>query len=251
MTLPHVDIPGQSWGDDEFVRDLTGPFPPEEIRWTVAATRNKNTPQLMELWAAYVDADSIRRRLDAVAQPGCWGVDFEPLGADKAMLCRLTIRGVIRADVGEPGDQARMPWKAAATDAFKRAAAQFGIGRYLKKQTQWRKPNSGSPSPRQGPPQPASAPPQPPQPRPPSTTPPRRPQPPPVPPEASSDFAALMAAHDIGPGKAATLIGAMAGSTPDEAIRLYVASLPGTEEEKWKKARDNLSGALADEAMAG
>ena len=248
--LPHVDIPGQSWGDDEFERDLTGPFPTGEIRWTVAATRHKNTPQHMDLFAAYVDADSIRRRLDAVAQPGCWGVDFEPLGDGKAMLCRLTIRGVTRADVGEPGDQARTPWKAAATDAFKRAAAQFGIGRYLRKQTQWRKPDSGSPSPRQGPPPPASAPPRAPsQPRPPHPPHPR-PPPPPVPTEASRGFSAHKAAHDIGPGKAATLLGAMSGATPDEAIRLYVNALPGTEEAKWKTARDNLSGALADEAMA-
>jgi hypothetical protein len=48
------------------------------------------------------------------------------IGSVFAFKCRLQILGVIREDVGQGAD-----YKAAATDAFKRAAVRFGIGHEL------------------------------------------------------------------------------------------------------------------------
>ncbi len=248
MTLPHVDNPGQSW-TDEVVQALAAPFPEKDVSWVIVATKNKNKPDHTDLWAPYLDADAIRGRLDQVCGPGGWAVDIEA-ASPTSIICRLAILGVTRADVGD-GKDADQPLKAAATDAIKRAAINFGIGRYLHNvPKQWLKPDSGRPPPpRQGPPhnpQASASHPSPPRPPPPTGA--RPPVPPTAGPEAP--FRALLAANDMSANKAANLLGAMKGGDPNEALRIYVAALPGTEEQKWKKARDNLSGALADEALA-
>jgi hypothetical protein len=86
---------------------------------------------------AYVEANTVRERLDAVV-PGEWDLTLDLLppvpGQDDdthgAFTCsfkaRLQILGVIREDVGTGRD-----YKSAATDAFKRAAVRFGIGHEL------------------------------------------------------------------------------------------------------------------------
>jgi hypothetical protein len=255
-TICHPGSP--TWGDVQFEEELVKPFPESELRWTVAASSNKNTPRQMDLWTPYLNADSIRHRLDEVAGPGGWAVTYEAAG-ERTLICRLTIHGVTRADVGEPGDKARQPWKAAATDALKRAAVQFGIGRYLHKiPGEWRKPDTAPPQSRQSPP--AAALPRDGQQRPARRRPAQPPAsavvapedpppPPPSPPIPRERFEALMKAHGISWGKAATLLGAMVGDSPDAAINNYVDLLPGDPEQRWKTATDNLSRALADEAL--
>jgi hypothetical protein len=42
------------------------------------------------------------------------------------VLCRLTVLGITKEDVGEGEDL-----KSAFSDAFKRVAVKFGVGRYL------------------------------------------------------------------------------------------------------------------------
>jgi hypothetical protein len=89
-------------------------------------------------FVAYVDANTVRERLDRVV-PGEWDLTLDllpplPVRAgsadDDAASCsfkaRLQILGVIREDVGTGRD-----YKAAATDAFKRAAVRFGIAHEL------------------------------------------------------------------------------------------------------------------------
>lgn len=44
---------------------------------------------------------------------------------------RLTVLGVTREDIGEAPEGSMAAYKAAASDAMKRCAVQFGIGRYL------------------------------------------------------------------------------------------------------------------------
>jgi hypothetical protein len=88
---------------------------------------------------AYVDARFVYDRLDWVCG-GQWAARFAPL--PRALLprlapddsgpvplyvrCRLTVFGVAREDVGEGADP-----KAAFSDAAKRAAVHFGVGRAL------------------------------------------------------------------------------------------------------------------------
>jgi hypothetical protein len=88
---------------------------------------------------AYVDARLVYDRLDQVCGERWWA-RFGPLS--RALVprpphdserppplytrCRLTVCGVTREDVGEGGDP-----KAAFSDAVKRAAVHFGVGRVL------------------------------------------------------------------------------------------------------------------------
>lgn len=87
------------------------------------------------LAVAYLDARSVQDWLDEV-----FGLDWSDtyeVRPDGAVLCRLEVvvdgRSVVRSDVGGPSDQpdAGDRLKAAVSDALKRAAIKFGIGRYL------------------------------------------------------------------------------------------------------------------------
>jgi Rad52/22 family double-strand break repair protein len=84
----------------------------------------------------YVTARTVMNRLDEVLGPECWSDAYVPL--DHGVLCTLTIRlpdgqVVTKSDAGgeagmtDEGDNE----KSAFSDAFKRAAVRFGVGRYL------------------------------------------------------------------------------------------------------------------------
>lgn len=121
---------GETMGIKEVVKELTRPFSVEEIELKVQATNRDRTRGLV---VPYVDARAVLDRLDEVIGPDGWHDSYEVL-ADKAngdtrlveVKCRLTILGVTKEDVGE-GDSL----KAAFSDALKRAAVKFGIGRHL------------------------------------------------------------------------------------------------------------------------
>ncbi len=85
---------------------------------------------------AYIDARVIQDRLDEVLGIEGWQDDYEAL-PDGSVICRLRLKlgekWITKVDVGGPSEQPdggdRM--KAAFSDALKRAAVKFGIGRYL------------------------------------------------------------------------------------------------------------------------
>jgi hypothetical protein len=85
---------------------------------------------------AYVDARVIQDRLDDVLGVEGWQDEYEVL-PDGTVVCRLRLKiggeWVVKMDVGGPSEQPdggdRM--KAAFSDALKRAAVKFGVGRYL------------------------------------------------------------------------------------------------------------------------
>lgn len=78
----------------------------------------------------YIDARTVFDRLDAVVGPGGWETNLERLDTG-VYLCRLTVLGVTRSDVGVAGENESEREKAGASDAIKRAAVQFGIASYL------------------------------------------------------------------------------------------------------------------------
>lgn len=87
---------------------------------------------------AYIDARAVYDALDAVVGAGNWSTAFRVIdGEAKAVECTITIHGVSKADVGYPNsaddadNDAAEPWKAAYSDAVKRAAVQWGVGRFL------------------------------------------------------------------------------------------------------------------------
>jgi hypothetical protein len=106
---------------------LCMPFMPEEIDWRIGnkASDNKTAKPL-----AYMDARAAMDRLDAAVGPAYWQCNYTPAGP--IMICAIGIRfgdwvwkqdGAGATDIeGEKG---------AMSDAFKRAAVRWGIGRYL------------------------------------------------------------------------------------------------------------------------
>ncbi|SEI68406.1 hypothetical protein SAMN04488058_101334 [Deinococcus reticulitermitis] len=110
---------------------LQAPFSAHLVHWKPGAlSRNKDRALLM----AFIDARAVQDRLDAVC-PDDWHFDAQEVPSAKVPTVRgtLTVLGVSRTDFGEgdPTTGAGDSYKAACSDALKRCAVQFGIGRYL------------------------------------------------------------------------------------------------------------------------
>lgn len=118
---------------------LAEPLEPTEVQFKIQSTNRDRTRGLV---VAYVDAQRVQDRLDAAVRAGLledWWAEYEVKERTSAeegetvyvVEAVLTLRlpsgrETSRRDVGE-GDSL----KAAYSDAFKRAAVQFGIARYL------------------------------------------------------------------------------------------------------------------------
>ncbi len=91
----------------------------------------------------YLTARQICDRLDQVVGPGNWSTTYRVLATDPWVVeCQLSIFGVAKADCGysnnptaDEGDKdfEAEPGKASFSDAFKRAATRWGVGRWLQK----------------------------------------------------------------------------------------------------------------------
>jgi hypothetical protein len=106
---------------------LCKPFPLWAVDVKPGATNKEKTRALA---LAYVDARQYQTRLDRLAGPEGWAVEYRSVG-ERAILCRLTILGITREDVGECAAADENAWTSATMQAFKRACAAFGMGRYL------------------------------------------------------------------------------------------------------------------------
>jgi hypothetical protein len=111
----------------EIQKALNRPFEEKLISWRVGAT----TPDKAKgIGLAYIDARDVMDRLDSV-----FGLDWQCKysHADKKTICELSVlidgQWVTRANGA--GDSDVEAEKGAISDAFKRAAVMFGIGRYL------------------------------------------------------------------------------------------------------------------------
>ncbi|QDU22734.1 Rad52/Rad22 family DNA repair protein [Urbifossiella limnaea] len=110
---------------------LSAPFEPREIKFKPQIVKNNKA-----LAIAYVDVRLIEDRLDDVLGVENWQDDYDIL-PDGSVTCKLRVNlggeWVTKMDVGSPSEQPdggdRL--KAAFSDALKRAAVKFGIGRYL------------------------------------------------------------------------------------------------------------------------
>jgi Rad52/22 family double-strand break repair protein len=110
----------------EIFAALAAKFGPNEVKTRTQAGRQM----------AYVTARTVMNRLDQVLGPENWWDDYVPL--PNSVVCKLSVRladgqVVTKCDAGggagmnDPGDDD----KSAFSDAFKRAAVRFGVGRYL------------------------------------------------------------------------------------------------------------------------
>ena len=119
--------------DDPMLRDLEAelaePFLTENISWRVGST-NRDKTKGMAL--AYMDARDVMERLDGVMGIGNWQDRYINAGNGKT-CCEIGLfldghwvwKSDGAGDTGMEGD------KGAFSDAFKRAAVRWGIGRYL------------------------------------------------------------------------------------------------------------------------
>ncbi len=110
---------------------LAAPFDTSEVKFKPAVVSGNRALAL-----AYVDARVIQDRLDEVLGVEGWQDEYEIL-ADGSVVCKLRLRlgdeWITKMDVGGPSEQPDEGdrRKAAFSDALKRAAVKFGIGRYL------------------------------------------------------------------------------------------------------------------------
>lgn len=107
---------------------LAAAFPPENISWRVGST---TADKKKGMALAFIDARDVMERLDAVCGVANWQDRYEFHGA--RTLCYLSIRidgeWITKADGA--GDSDVEAEKGAISDALKRAAVKWGVGRYL------------------------------------------------------------------------------------------------------------------------
>lgn len=107
---------------------LAAPIDPARVSWRVGATTGDKSKGLA---LAYIDARDVMQRLDEVCGADGWQNDYPH--ANGKTVCRIGIKieneWIWKANGA--GDTDVEAEKGALSDAFKRAAVMWGIGRYL------------------------------------------------------------------------------------------------------------------------
>ncbi len=115
----------------DIFEQLASPFDPSEVDWRVGSVTKKDTPNPEGMALAYIDARTVMDRLDTVCGPAGWQCKYVMEGAKT--VCEIGIKcgeeWVWKADGA--GDSDVEAEKGALSDAFKRAAVRWGVGRYL------------------------------------------------------------------------------------------------------------------------
>ncbi len=108
---------------------LSAPFPVEMIEWRVGST-SKDKAKCLPL--CYIDARAVMDRLDTVCGPENWQCNYTP-GVNGSIICNIGIHcgnvWIWKADGAGATDIEGD--KGALSDALKRAAVRWGVGRYL------------------------------------------------------------------------------------------------------------------------
>lgn len=130
----HIEPLQHSESVDAMLTQLKNPFDGKFVKYRVGAT---NAAKTKGIALFYIDAREVMKRLDEVAGMDGWA--RKVIEATKGCICELSVRmpyimsgnekWVLKADVGEFSKTS--DFKGASSDAFKRAAVNFGIGRYL------------------------------------------------------------------------------------------------------------------------
>lgn len=113
---------------NEILKQMRRPFHPSQVTWKPGSV-NKDNTKAMAL--AYGDLRAYQNRLDEILGIN-WSVTYSPWG--DMLICHLTIAGVTRSSTGEPdkvSEKSEIAGTVTEAQAFKRACAMFGLGRYL------------------------------------------------------------------------------------------------------------------------
>jgi hypothetical protein len=115
--------------------ELSAPFPVEMIDWRVGPTNEKyikDGEPIKGQPLCYIDARAVMDRFDAVCGPDGWQNHYTA-GVGGSIVCNIGVRiegdWIWKADGAGATDMEGE--KGALSDAFKRAAVRWGVGRYL------------------------------------------------------------------------------------------------------------------------
>jgi len=116
---------------------LQEPFHPDDVEWRIAQVKKRNDGSIIAKVLAYITARAVMSRLDAVVGCGNWRDEYIEMkdgsGRIIGFRCGVSIKidgeWVTKWDAAECSDIE--PIKGGHSDAEKRAAVKWGIGRYL------------------------------------------------------------------------------------------------------------------------
>lgn len=113
---------------EAMLKQLKEPFDPKFVKWRVGAT---NEDKSKGIALAYIDSREVKKRLDEVCFLGGWRDRL--IGIDGGFISEVDIKiedeWITRSNAA--GNTKVEPIKGGASDAFKRAAAKWGVGHYL------------------------------------------------------------------------------------------------------------------------
>jgi len=113
---------------------LSLPFPRAAVHWRVQGKPFERDGKHSAMALAYLDARDVMDRLDEVCGQDRWQSHFEETAKGR-IICRISIDTTGRGDwvtkSDGAGDTDVEGEKGALSDALKRAAVSWGIGRYL------------------------------------------------------------------------------------------------------------------------
>lgn len=107
---------------------LKEPFPPEMVKWRVGSTSGDKKRGLA---LAYIDARAVMNRLDDVLGDGWQDSYAETTSGRVISTISIKVDDEWRSRSDGAGDTGFEGEKGGLSDAFKRAAVKWGIGRYL------------------------------------------------------------------------------------------------------------------------
>jgi hypothetical protein len=114
---------------DQITEGFLRPFQGSEVQ---------SYPGAKGIQIKFINARQVMNRLDEVVGNQNWSTFYRTLDEAKHVVeCNLMVHGVSKADVGYPNaaegekNADPEPYKSAYSDALKRAAIQWGIGRHL------------------------------------------------------------------------------------------------------------------------
>lgn len=114
------------------LEQLSAPFPQANVHWRVQGKPTNRDGKWFAMALAYIDARDVMDRLDEVAGAENWQTEYDETAKGR-LICRLSIRingeWITKSDGA--GDTDVEGEKGAISDALKRAAVSWGIGRYL------------------------------------------------------------------------------------------------------------------------
>ncbi len=114
---------------EEIERKLKAPFRPEELEYRITAKTKDETKGLV---AAYIQNRAVQNRLDEVVGFNNWKNEFLTVG-DNSKICGISLRingeWITKYDGAQDTNIESV--KGGLSNSMKRAAVQWGIGRYL------------------------------------------------------------------------------------------------------------------------